>query len=84
MLLAAAVVLVAVAEWPRLRAVLGIEARERRDRERRKQKLRVIQGQASFGFPSDPDSDEFAASVQRDLDRLPVTTDDLDDRRKRR
>lgn len=64
-LLACAVLIVAAAEWPRLvnrgRAG-GAEARSRRHRDRRKAQLRVIQG----------DRDDFAESVKRDLDRLPV------------
>jgi hypothetical protein len=61
-LLVVAAVVVAAAEWPRLSAVIGVDARRQRDRERRKSKLRVV--------PSE--DEEFAASVQRDLDRLPT------------
>jgi hypothetical protein len=62
-LLAAAVVLVAAVEWPRVAGVIGAEGRRRRERERRKATLRVVR---------DPDPDDFAASVQRDLDQLPT------------
>ena len=65
-LLAAAVVVVAAAEWPRLTARLGAETRARRARERRKANLRVLRTE-------DDDSDDFAASVQRDLANLPTT-----------
>lgn len=70
-LIACAVVLILAAEWPRLSGRVGIEGRERRQRTRRKAKLRVIEG----------DSDDFAASVQRDLERLPVI-EERDDRRR--
>ena len=62
-LLVAVVLLVLVAEWPRLIAVTGADARQLRSRRRRKEKLTVLQG--------DGDED-FAASVQRDLESLPV------------
>lgn len=59
-LLAAAVVLLAVAEWPRLSSRVGIGARPRR-----KPHLRVVE--------NDPDErDDFAASVERDLAALPT------------
>jgi hypothetical protein len=64
-LLAAAVVLLAVAEWPRLAARFGLVGRERRSRAKRKAKFRVVE--------SDPDErDDFAASVERDLAALPT------------
>ncbi|HEY6054932.1 MAG TPA: hypothetical protein VIU86_13435 [Gaiellaceae bacterium] len=50
------------AEWPRLDARFGGEARRRRDRARRKQGLKVLRSE----------SDEFAASVERDLAKLPT------------
>jgi len=64
-LLAAAVVLVAGAEWPRLGERFGVESRRRRDRAKRKAKtnLRVV---------GDDEADEFAASVERDLENLPT------------
>jgi hypothetical protein len=61
-LLVAAAIVVAAAEWPRASGIIGADARRRRDRERRKAKLRVV--------PSE--DEEFAASVQRYLDRLPT------------
>jgi hypothetical protein len=64
-LLAAAVLLLAVAEWPRVAARFGLDARERRTRARRKAQWRVIE--------SEPDeTDDFAASVERDLAALPT------------
>lgn len=64
-LLAAAVVLLAVAEWPRLAARFGLDARQRRSRAKRKSQWRVIEAQ--------PDErDDFAASVERDLAALPT------------
>ena len=70
-LLVVAAVIVAAAEWPRVGRVAGTEARRRRDRERRKAKLRVV--------PTE--HEEFAASVQRDLDRLPTIAEREPDRR---
>ena len=68
-LLVAAVVLLAAAEWSRL-AKVG-ELRSDRKRARRKSRLRVVQ--------SDPD-DDFARSVERDLAALP-TIDEHEPRR---
>lgn len=63
-LLAAAVVLLAVAEWPSLASRLGRDLSSRR-RARRRARFRVIE--------SEPDeSDEFARSVERDLASLPT------------
>jgi hypothetical protein len=66
-LLAAAIAVVVAAEWPRLHdrvgAPLSAEARRKRQREKRKQSLRVIQS---------TDADDFAASVERDLANLPT------------
>jgi hypothetical protein len=61
-LLAAAVVVLVGAEWPRLADRVGLRAREKRARAKRKAQLRVLR----------TESDEFAASVQRDLERLPT------------
>ncbi len=65
-LLAAAVVLVAGAEWPRLEDRFGGEPRRRRRRAKRKASLRLVR---------DDEADEFAASVQRDLANLPTIDD---------
>jgi hypothetical protein len=62
-LLGAAVLLVVGAEWPRLMSAVGADARQVRSRRRRKEKLTVVQGDGD---------DDFAASVQRDLESLPV------------
>lgn len=61
-LLACALAVLIVAEWPRLSGRLGPQARARRERARRKARLRVITSE----------SEEFAASVRRDLERLPT------------
>jgi len=66
-LLACAVAAVLGAEWPRLRERLGLEARRNRERARRKSQLKVVRG----------DADDFAASVERDLEQLP-TLDESD------
>lgn len=63
-LLAGAVTVLAAAEWPRLDRRLGMEARRGRERERRKANLKVIR--------SDESLEDFAASVERDLSRLPT------------
>lgn len=71
-LIACAVLLVIGAEWPRLssKATTGSERHARQRRTRAKQpELRVIHG----------DRDEFAESVRRDLDNLPVI-EEHDDR----
>jgi hypothetical protein len=68
-LLAAAVVLLAAAEWPRLEGRLHIRLRKRR-----RASLRVV--------PDDADeSDDFARSVERDLAALP-TIDEHDAKRR--
>jgi hypothetical protein len=74
-LLACAVLAVVGAEWPRLSQSFGFEARRRRDRNRRKSQLKLLR---SEGDEVD-ESDEFAASVQRDLSQLP-TIDERDRR----
>ena len=62
-LLACAVAILVAAEWPRIDAIVGPERRRRRARAKRKEKFRVVE----------PDSDDdFAASVQRDLENLPT------------
>ena len=61
-LLACAVATLVIAEWPRISAALGTDARRRRERARRKSKLTVVR----------TDRDDFAESVQRDLDSLPT------------
>jgi hypothetical protein len=70
LLLVCAVAVVVAAEWPRLDRRVGGGARRRRDRARRKQTLRVVRDE----------SDEFAASVERDLANLP-TIEERDRRR---
>jgi hypothetical protein len=62
-LLVAAVVVVIAAEWPRLQEAFGLDARKRRERDRRKASLHVI---------VNDDVDEFEASVRRDLESLPT------------
>ena len=62
-LLACAVAILVAAEWPRIDAIVGPERRRRRARAKRKEKLRVVE---------ETDSDDFAASVQRDLENLPT------------
>ena len=69
-LLAAAVVVLIGAEWPRVSERAGSRARQKRARARQKAQLRLLRNE----------SDEFAASVQRDLERLP-TIEERDSRR---
>jgi hypothetical protein len=66
-LLACAVAVLVAAEWPRLQARFGWEGRRARSRRRQKAQLRVLR--------MEDDSDEFAASVERDLAQLPTTND---------
>jgi hypothetical protein len=68
-LLATAVAILVVAEWPRFAGRTGLAGKPLLPRRRRKSHLRVIEPE------SDPDSDEFAASVERDLAQLPTTRD---------
>jgi hypothetical protein len=70
-LLAGAVALLIAAEWPRLDRWVGLDARRGRDRARRKANLKVIRSEESESL------EEFAASVERDLSRLP-TIDERD------
>ena len=71
-LLAGAVAVLLAAEWPRVAARLGLDERAPgrvpRGPRRRASHLRVVE---------DDESDEFAASVQRDLESLP-TIDERD------
>jgi hypothetical protein len=70
-LFVAAIAVLVAAEWPRLDRVFGREGRRGRERARRKANLKVIRSE-------DADSlEEFAASVERDLSRLP-TIDERD------
>ena len=70
-LLAGAVAVLIAAEWPRLDRWIGLDARRRRERARRKANLKVIHSEESESL------EEFAASVERDLSRLP-TIDERD------
>jgi hypothetical protein len=71
-LLALAVALVVAAEWERMGRIVGGEGRRSRERRRRKAKLKLVRPEA--------DEDDFAASVQRDLEQLP-TIEERDRRR---
>jgi hypothetical protein len=64
-LLALAVVAVIGAEWPRLGERLGLEARRKRERAKRKSQLKLLRSE----------TDDFAASVERDLEQLPTLED---------
>jgi hypothetical protein len=64
-LLACALVAVIGAEWPRLGERLGLEARRKRERAKRKSQLKLLR----------TESDDFAASVERDLEQLPTLED---------
>ena len=69
-LLLCAVAVLIGAEWPRLSERLGLEARRKRQRDRRKAQWKVVRG----------DAEDFAASVERDLENLP-TLDESDRKR---
>jgi hypothetical protein len=62
-LLALGVSVVVAAEWPRIARLVGADARRARERARRKSEFTVIDG---------GETDEFARSVQADLDALPT------------
>ena len=70
-LLVCAVAVLVGAEWPRLTARVGVDARRKRERARRKASLKLVR----------TESEEFAASVERDLRSLP-TIEERDSRRK--
>ncbi len=61
-LLVGTVAVVIGAEWPRVSGRYGAEARHRRERARRKGQLTLLR----------TETEEFAASVERDLDQLPT------------
>ena len=69
LLLAGAVAVLAAAEWPRLTARLGVSGRRLpgATKRRKASHLRLVK----------TESEEFAASVERDLNRLP-TIDERD------
>lgn len=69
-LLVCAVAAVVGAEWPRVSARYGNEARNGRERARRKGQLKLLR----------TETEEFAASVERDLDQLP-TIEETDQKR---
>jgi hypothetical protein len=70
-LLVIAAVLIGAAEWQRVAGKIGRDVRRQRRRSRSKARLRVVQ----------PDSEEFARAVERDLAALP-TTDEQDANRR--
>jgi hypothetical protein len=70
-LLALAVLVLVGAEWPRLEERFGGAARKRRSRQRQKANLRLLRNE----------SEEFEASVQRDLSKLPTIEEHPKDRR---
>jgi hypothetical protein len=70
-LLAGAVAVLVGAEWPRLSERFGGERRRTRARAKRKANLKLLRSE----------SEEFAASVERDLSRLP-TTEEREHRRR--
>jgi len=77
-LLASAVAVLIAAELPRLGRRLGSDARRSRARARRKQNLRLIRPEQPERAPQS-ESEEFAASVERDLALLP-TIDEQEER----
>ena len=71
-LLACAVAILVAAEWPRLEHRFGVDGRRMRDRERRKANLRLLRPER----PERTESEDFAASVERDLSQLPTIDDE--------
>ena len=78
-LLGVGVALVAAAEWPRLQERFGLEARADRQRQKRKAHLRIVTDTPEPETTPPETAEDFAASVQRDLENLPVV-DPHDDR----
>ena len=74
LLLAGAVAVLVAAEWPRLSVRLGLDGRAPRGPRRKSRKA-----QRSHLTLVQTESEEFAASVERDLQRLP-TIDERDGR----
>lgn len=70
-LLAGAVAVLVAAEWPRLSSRFGLDDRLPRRRIRRRGKPHL------YAVEDENETDDFAASVQRDLERLP-TIDERD------
>ncbi len=70
-LLALAVLVLIGAEWPRLARGTGGFRRGGRERARRKAGLTLVRDETERS-----DSDDFAASVQRDLSQLPTIEED--------
>jgi hypothetical protein len=68
-LLALAVLVLVGAEWPRLEHRFGGDARRQRERSRRKASLKLVRTEDD---QVRSESEKFAASVQRDLSRLPT------------
>ena len=72
-LLAGAVAVLVAAEWPRLAVRFGLDAHARREPRRARKRGHLRLGDDDADAPDD----DFAASVQRDLERLP-TIDERD------
>ena len=66
-LLTCAVAVLVAAEWPRLTTRFGWEGRDARSRRRRKEQFKLLR--------TEDDTEEFAASVERDLAQLPTTSE---------
>ena len=67
--LAAALVVVIGAEWPRISGLAGSDARRLRERKRRKARFKVVR---SDERDTAAEPDDFEQSVRRDLDALPT------------
>ena len=63
-LLVLAAVLLVAAEWERVGSAVGSDGRRARERRRRRSNLTLVHPES--------DEDDFAASVQRDLEQLPT------------
>ena len=74
-LLACAVAILVGAEWPRLEHRFGVDGRRMRDRERRKANLRLLRPERAERTER-TESEDFAASVERDLSQLPTIDDE--------
>ena len=70
-LLTCAVAVLVAAEWPRLTTRFGWEGRDARSRRRRKAQFKLLRTEDE----TQDDTEEFAASVERDLAQLPTTNE---------
>ena len=72
------VILIAMAEWPRLQKNFGLTTKRDRQRAKLKSQFRVVRNTSTTDMRSSKQSRDFAKSVKQDIENLPVI--DPDDR----